>query len=130
MLAISLKRSFIAGLFGISLVVVQCSPAASLPDPLQAGWKGQAVCQVVQENESIRVLRCTFPPGVGHEKHFHAPHIGYTLAGSTFRIEDTTGMREVNVPTGSSFDNAFIPWHQVLNIGDSTAVFLIIEAKD
>jgi beta-alanine degradation protein BauB len=107
-----------------------CSHRTTLPDPQQAGWEGKSVCEVVQENDKLRVLRCTFPPGVGHERHFHAPHIGYIIAGSTFRIEDASGVREVNVPTGSSFDNAYIPWHQVLNIGDSTAVFLIIEMKD
>jgi len=118
------------GILSLTIAIVSaCSPKTSLPDPLQAGWKGQTVCAVVEEDESIRVLKCTFPPGVGHERHFHAAHIGYTLAGSTFRITDTTGVREVQVPTGSSFTNAFIPWHEVLNIGDSTAVFLIIEAK-
>ena len=86
-----------------------CSHRTTLPDPQQAGWEGKSVCEVVQENDKLRVLRCTFPPGVGHERHFHAPHIGYTIAGSTFRIEDASGVREVNVPTGSSFDNAYIP---------------------
>ena len=46
------------------------------------------------------------------------------LAGSRFRIKDTTGVREVNVPTGSNFYNDEIAWHEVLNIGDSTAIFL------
>ena len=101
----------------------------SLPDPLAAGWKGESVCQVLEENASLRVLKCTFPPGVGHERHYHDPHTGYTLAGSRFVITDTTGTREVQVPSGSSFSNERITWHEVLNIGDSTAVFLIIESK-
>jgi quercetin dioxygenase-like cupin family protein len=75
------------------------------------------------------VLKCTFPPGAGHERHYHKAHFGYTLAGSTFRITDTTGSREVEVPTGSNFSNEGINWHEVINIGDSTAVFLIIEPK-
>jgi hypothetical protein len=33
------------------------------------------------------------------------------------------------VPTGYSFSNEGISWHEVLNIGDETAVFLIIETK-
>jgi quercetin dioxygenase-like cupin family protein len=100
-----------------------------LPDPLAAGWGKQKVCEVLEENEKIRVLRCTFPPGVGHERHYHSAHFGYTLAGSTFSITDTTGSREVNVSTGSNFYNDSIAWHEVLNIGDTTAVFLIIEPK-
>lgn len=106
-----------------------CKNENPLPDPLQAGWDGQAVCEVVQDDTSLRVLKCSFPPGVGHERHYHKKHFGYTLAGSTFRIKDTTGTREVDIPTGLSFSNEGVEWHEVLNIGDSTAVFLIVEPK-
>ena len=101
----------------------------NLPDPLEAGWEGKEVCEVVEENEEIRVLRCTFPPGVGHEKHYHDPHIGYTLSGGKFSITDDNGTREVDVPTGSNFSNDEITEHEVLNIGETTAEFLIIEHK-
>ena len=104
-------------------------PSQKLPDPLEAGWKGEKICEVLFENDEIRVLKCTFPPGVGHEKHEHAPHFGYTLSGTKFRITDTTGTREVNAPTGTHFDNEEITIHEVLNIGDSTGVFLIVEGK-
>lgn len=102
---------------------------SALPDPIAAGWKGEPVCEVLLENDSIRTLKCTFPPGVGHERHYHKPHFGYTLAGSTMRITDANGIREVQVLTGSSFYSKGVEWHQVLNIGDSTAVFLIVEPK-
>ncbi|MEP2026070.1 MAG: hypothetical protein ABJH98_19925 [Reichenbachiella sp.] len=102
---------------------------SELPDPLEAGWKGESVCDVLEENESIRVFKCTFAPVVGHDRHFHAEHFGYTLAGGKFRITDTTGTREVNVPTGYDFYNERIDWHEVLNVGETTAVFLIIEPK-
>ncbi len=113
----------------VLLVIVGCSTKPTLPDPLEAGWENQVVCKVLQETENLRVLKCTFPPGVGHEKHYHKAHVGYTIAGSKFRITDANGTREVNVPTGSSFSNKEIPWHKVLNIGDSTAIFLIMEPK-
>ena len=101
----------------------------ALPDPLEAGWKGDKVCEVVEENEHVRVLKCTFPPGVGHEEHYHLPHIGYTLAGGTFQIMDSTGSRTVDVPTGSKFTKEHLTAHQVLNVGETTASFLIIEYK-
>jgi len=106
-----------------------CKNENNLPDPLAAGWKGQVVCEVLEDNAALRVLKCTFPPGVGHEKHHHDTHFGYTLAGSTFRITDTTGVREVTIPTGTNFFNEVVEWHEVQNIGDSTAVFLIMEPK-
>lgn len=105
------------------------SMTTQLPDPLQAGWKGQSVCEVIEENESIRVLKCTFPPGVGHEKHYHNPHVGYTLVGGLFKISDQSGSREVDVRTGVSFTNDEVTSHEVQNIGETTAEFLIIEYK-
>jgi len=45
------------------------------------------------------------------------------------RITDANGIREVQVLTGSSFYSKGVEWHEVLNIGDSTAVFLIVEPK-
>ena len=111
------------------IILGACQPKNELPDPLEAGWKGEKVCKVLEENESIRVLECSFPPGVGHETHFHPEHFGYTLKGSKFRITDESGTREVDVPTGYNFYNKKIDWHEVLNIGDSRAVFLIVEPK-
>ena len=110
-------------------VSVSCKKATQLKDPLSAGWKGESVCELVSEDDKLRVLKCTFAPGIGHERHNHAPHFGYTIAGSLFQIKDERGTREVNVVTGSSFKNEGVAWHEVLNIGDSTAVFLIIEPK-
>lgn len=113
----------------ILVLALSCKSETNLPDPLQAGWNDQAVCEIIEENDKIRVLKCTFPPGVGHEKHYHDPHVGYAIVGSRFRIKDTSGVREVNVPSGYSFSNPEMIIHEVLNIGDSTAVFLIMEYK-
>ena len=111
------------------ILTMACKSETNLPDPLQAGWNNEAVCEIVEENNKIRILKCTFPPGVGHEEHYHDPHVGYTIVGSRFRIKDTTGVKEVNVPSGYSFSNSEMITHEVLNIGDTTAVFLIMEYK-
>lgn len=116
-------------LFGIILVFLSCKNQNSLPDPLEAGWKGQSVCEVLEDNKELRVLKCTFEPNVGHEKHYHDPHVGYTISGGKFRISDETGTRDVDVPTGYTFSKDSITFHEVLNIGETTAVFLIMEYK-
>jgi len=116
-------------LFLMLVKFTSCKTSQALPDPLQAGWEGSSVCEVLVDNDRVRTLKCTFPPGVGHERHFHDPHFGYTVQGSRFRITDTTGTREVNVPTGYDFYHEGIEWHEVLNIGQDTAVFLIVEPK-
>jgi quercetin dioxygenase-like cupin family protein len=111
------------------LLIQGCKKINTLPDPLDAGWKGEPVCEVLKNNDELRVLKCVFDPGVGHEKHYHNPHFGYTLRGGQFRITDAQGTREVKIPDGYSFSNDSIIRHEVLNIGDTRAEFLIIEYK-
>lgn len=111
------------------LLSLSCKEANKLPDPLEAGWEGQKVCEVLEETDTYRVLKCTFAPGVGHEQHEHIPHFGYTIQGSRFRITDSKGMREVDVPSGYTFSNQENIIHEVLNVGDSTAVYIIMEIK-
>jgi quercetin dioxygenase-like cupin family protein len=124
-----IKNSNILLYIILFVFIFSCKPKQTLADPLQAGWNNQPVCEVLQDNAKQRILKCSFPPGVGHEKHYHNPHFGYTLKGSKFRITDQNGTKEVNVPSGSIFSKDEVTWHEVLNIGDSTAVFLIIEPK-
>ncbi len=100
-----------------------------LPDPLAAGWEGEKVCERLHENEEIRALRCTFPPGVGHETHFHAPHWGYILEGGTMQITDKEGTRTIETKTGGNWWSDGINWHEAINVGDTTTVYLIIEPK-
>lgn len=118
-----------AGLILSACASAQDPQQAQLPDPLEAGWKGEKVCEIVQDNEAVRVLRCTFPPGVGHEKHFHAPHVGYALKGGAARIWDEQGEREATTPDGYSWWTPERTVHENLNIGTETSVYLIIEPK-
>ena len=106
-----------------------CTTSSGLPDPLAAGWKGAPVCERLHDDSDQRVIRCTFKPGVGHERHYHSPHFGYTINGGRMQIRDDSGTREVDVPSGSSFTSAGVVWHEVMNIGNTTAVFLIVEPK-
>ena len=124
-----MKSFFLLNYLLAILLLFSCKTTSSLQDPLSAGWNGEKVCEKIEENKMQRILKCTFKPGVGHERHNHLPHFGYTLAGSTFKIKDTSCVRVVNVKTGSYFNNESIEWHEVINIGDSTVVFLIIEPK-
>ena len=96
---------------------------------LEAGWQGKPVCELLHETATDRVLRCTFPPGVGHERHFHPRHFGYAISGGTMRITTAAGTREAEIRTGSSFSSQGIGWHEVLNIGTTTVVYLMFEAK-
>lgn len=111
---------------GVASMVTADPP---LPDPLEAGWQGEHVCERLHEDERQRVLRCTFPPGVGHERHYHAAHFGYVLAGGRMRIRDERGEREVDTGTGGTWSSDGVAWHDVLNVGETTTAYLIVEPK-
>ncbi|MCA8887507.1 MAG: cupin domain-containing protein [Parvularculaceae bacterium] len=104
-------------------------PAEVLPDPLEAGWQGEKVCEVLQENSRMRALRCTFAPGVGHERHYHPPHFGYILEGGKMQITDESGTVERDLETGASWKSDGVKWHEAVNIGDTTSVYIIVEPK-
>jgi len=118
----------------LAAVITACASAsaqiAPLPPALCAGWAGERVCEVLHEDTEIRVLRCAFPPGVGHEPHYHPPHFGYVLEGeSVMRITTEAGVREAPVRAGGSFSNDEETRHAALNIGDQTTTYLIVEKK-
>lgn len=120
---------------GLGRLVACMAPLATnaddsaLPDPLEAGWQGVPVCEKLHEDNDQRILRCTFPPGVGHERHFHPRHFGYAIAGGRVRIIDASGTRELSLETGSSYSSDGVAWHEIENIGDSTIVYLIVEPR-
>ncbi len=114
----------------VSMGVISASASKTeLPDPLEAGWNGAPVCEKLHEDADQRILRCTFAPSVGHERHYHGRHFGYAIAGGRMRITDAGGVREVDLATGSSYASEGVDWHEVINVGDSTVVYLIIEPK-
>ena len=113
----------------ICLLVTIPVLAEELPDPVTAGWQGESVCEVLREDAELRVFRCIFPPGVGHERHFHPRHFGYALSGGTMRVTSESGTREVTLETGSYFFSEGISWHEVVNVGDTTVSYLMIEPK-
>ena len=118
----------------LSALLGACATAsaqiAPLPMALCAGWQGERVCELLSEDAMIRVLRCTFPPGVGHEMHYHPPHFGYVLSGeSVMRITTEEGVVERPVRAGGSFANDAEVRHEALNIGNETTTYLIVEKK-
>ena len=121
-------KNICAGLFLACIApLATYADEPELPDPLQAGWKGEPVCERLHEDDDHRILRCTFPPGVGHERHFHRRHFGYAISGGRVRIVDASGTRELSLESGSSYSSDGVAWHEIENIGDTTIVYLIVE---
>ena len=121
--------ALVAALLVLPLAVAAQTATTQLPDPLAAGWKGQATCEKLHEDAKIRILRCAFPPNVGHERHFHPPHYVYVLSGGRVRVTNAAGTQEVETKTGTGRMSPAIEWHEVLNVGETTTTYLIVEPK-
>jgi quercetin dioxygenase-like cupin family protein len=125
-----MKLTAIALALGLSACASASAQTAPLPQALCAGWEGERVCELLHEDAMIRVLRCTFPPGVGHEPHYHPPHFGYALEGeSVMRITTEEGVAERPVRAGGSFANDVEVRHEALNVGGQGTAYLIVEKK-
>jgi beta-alanine degradation protein BauB len=116
--------------FALSCATASAQFAGALPSALCAGWEGERVCELLSEDAQVRVLRCTFAPGVGHEPHYHPPHVGYILEGeSVMRTTTDAGPVERTLRAGSSWVSDTETRHSALNIGDQPMRYLIIEKK-
>jgi len=102
---------------------------ADLPHAFDAGWKGQKTCNLLFEDDTVRVARCVFPPGIGHEKHFHNPHFGYVLESGTMTIVDSKGEREVRTEAGTNWSTTERTVHEAVNTGETTTGYLVVEPK-
>jgi hypothetical protein len=75
-------------------------------------------------------VKCTFPPGVGHEKNIimNPIFVVYTLKGSTFKITDDKRDSLLRYQLERISIRIMLYIHEVVNVGDGGCV-LIIEAK-
>ncbi|MEZ5996380.1 MAG: cupin domain-containing protein [Hyphomonadaceae bacterium] len=127
--------------FGVSRIALAalaasaCATASAQVTPLPmaacAGWQGERTCEILHEDADVRVLRCTFPPGVGHEPHYHPPHFGYVLEGDGLMRVTPLGGEASDRPihAGSYFSSDVEVRHQALNVSNVTMRYLIVEKK-
>ena len=100
---------------------------AGLPHAFDAGWEGRQTCKVLYRDDAVQVGHCVFPPGVGHEKHYHNPHFGYVLEGGTLSVRDSEGERTVTTRSGDSWSTSARTVHEAVNVGDTSTSYLIVE---
>lgn len=111
------------------LVLPVAATAEDVPDALSVEWQGKKPCEKLHEDDQIRILRCTFPPGGKHVRHQHPTNFVYALSGGKLRVESASGTRDLEVRTDAYVLSKPVPWHEVTNTGDTTERFLVIEMK-
>ena len=109
-----------------AFVVAAALPAAA-QDPVKVA---SAHYTLIAENEHVRVLRATLPPGVTTAMHSHPAHIGVTLTGGSLRM---------GLPDGKTVDMEAKPdqvmpvqaagSHTTANTGKTPIEVIVIEIK-
>jgi quercetin dioxygenase-like cupin family protein len=81
------------------------------------------------ENEKVRVLEATLPPGHREQPHSHPANVIYVISGGKFRSHGADGkVSESVLETGAVlYRDPLTHWAE--NIGDTTIHLIIVELK-
>jgi hypothetical protein len=81
-------------------------------------WQRKKPCEKLHEDDQIRILRCTFPPG----GQASASPRKFRLLVKRWNVEvlNASGTRQVETVTDAATLSPAIPWHEVTNIADTT----------
>lgn len=111
-------------LVSAALALTQLAPAHA-QDPLKVG----SVYSPVLENERVRVMVATFPPGGDIAMHSHPDHVVYVLAAGTLDIVGANG--KVDAYALKEGQAVWLPAqsHSAKNTGSSAVRVLVIELK-
>src|SRR5438874_13763346 len=85
--------------------------------------------QVKFENDRVRVLEATLPPGVKEQVHSHPAYVIYVLEGGRYRNYASDGkVTEGELKTGDVLYREPLT-HSAENIGDKALHMILVELK-
>ena len=100
--------------------------AASAQDPAVVNSK---TIKVKFENDRVRVLEATLPPGVKEQVHSHPAYVIYVLQGGKYRNYASDGKTtEGELKTGEVLYRDPLT-HAAENIGNTTMHMILVELK-
>lgn len=86
--------------------------------------------KLLLENDRVRVLQYTLPPGARDHWHTHPSRVGYVLSGAKIRVTEADGSHEdYDEKTGDTYWGEFSPLHDTLNLDTTPYIALLIEVK-
>ena len=113
-----------------SLIILEITvafiAAAYAQDPAVVNSK---TIRVKFENDRVRVLEATLPPGVKEQVHSHPAYVIYVVEGGRYRNYASDGkVTEGEFKTGDVIFREPIT-HSAENIGDKPMHFILVELK-
>jgi quercetin dioxygenase-like cupin family protein len=113
-------------IFAITLALSIFVTRANAQDPAVVNAK---TIKVKFENDRIRVLVATLPPGVREQVHSHPAYVIYVLEGGRYRNYASDGKTtEGELKTGDVLYRDPLT-HAAENIGDKTMHMILVELK-
>jgi quercetin dioxygenase-like cupin family protein len=113
-------------IFAITLALSIFVTRANAQDPAVVNAK---TIKVKFENDRIRVLEATLPPGVREQVHSHPAYVIYVLEGGRYRNYASDGKTtEGELKTGDVLYRDPLT-HAAENIGDKTMHMILLELK-
>jgi len=119
-----------------SVLLLTTSAASAEPPPATKGpvdglVSSPANFKLLLENDHVRVLQYTLPPGALDHWHTHPPRTGYVISGAKIRVTEADGSHEdYDEKTGETYWADFSPLHDTLNLDTKPYIALLVEVKD
>ena len=118
-------RSLISAMIATFTFGVWLTPA-SAQDPAVVNSK---TIKVKFENDRVRVLEATLPPGVKEQVHSHPAYVIYVLEGGKYRNYASDGKTtEGELKTGEVLYRDPLT-HAAENVGNTTMHMILVELK-
>jgi quercetin dioxygenase-like cupin family protein len=113
-------------IFAITVALAIVVTRASAQDPAVVNSK---TIRVKFENDRVRVLEATLPPGVKEQVHSHPAYVIYVLEGGRYRNYASDGkVTEGELKTGDVLYRDPLT-HAAENIGDKPLHMILVELK-
>src|SRR5437870_4072925 len=113
-------------IFAVTVALPILITRASAQDPAVVNSK---TIKVKFENDRIRVLEATLPPGVKEQVHSHPAYVIYVLEGGLYRNYASDGkVTEGELKTGDVIYRDPLT-HAAENIGDKPLHMILVELK-
>jgi quercetin dioxygenase-like cupin family protein len=122
-----MKKSVFLAAASAACYLCGAATTAHAQDPLVVN---SSTIKLKFENERVRVLEATLPPGVKEQKHSHPAYVIYVLEGGRYRNYAADGKTtEGEFKTGDVIYRDPIT-HYAENIGDKPMRMVLVELKD
>ena len=119
----------------LTATAAQAAPPTPEPPPATKGpvdglVSSPATFKLLLENDHVRVLRYTLPPGALDHWHTHPPRVGYVISGAKIRVTEADGSHEdYDEKTGETYWADVSALHDTLNLDTKPYIALLVEVK-